>query len=138
MVFLEKGVILISIDGQIVQANHAAEHILGLMRSSIEERNYISPEWEIFRPDGTSMPLNEMAGPRAMKEKRLIKNIVMGVKHPDKTIRWINVSAAPFLDEDNKIIILYLFRFIFLHWLQPKYFKNSLLLGLRENFTPPW
>ncbi len=100
---MTEGIILTNVDGQIVQANHAAERILGLIRSSIEELNYISPEWEVLRPDGTSMPLNEMAGPRAMKEKQLVKNIVMGVKRPDKTIRWINVSAAPFLDEDNKI-----------------------------------
>ena len=100
---MTEGVIFINLDGQIVQANSAAEQILGLMRSSIEEHNYISPVWEILRPDGTSMPPNEMVGPRAMKEEQLVKDIIMGIKSPDKTICWINVSGAPLLDEDNKI-----------------------------------
>ena len=99
---MTEGIVLVNAEGQIIQANPAAEHILGLTRSTIETRNFISPEWEILRPDGTSMPSNEMAGPRAMKEKRLVKNVIMGVRRPDETIIWINVSAAPLVD-NNKI-----------------------------------
>ena len=83
---MAEGVILIAPDGQIVQANPAAERILGLERPVIESRNYVSPEWEILRPDGTPMPPEEMAGPRAMKEMRLVKDVVMGVKRPDGAI----------------------------------------------------
>jgi len=90
-----EGVILIAPDGQIVQANSAAERILGLRRSEIEGRNYIAPEWEVLHPDGTPMPQEEMAGPRAMKENRPVRYVVMGVKRPDCSISWINVSATP-------------------------------------------
>jgi PAS domain S-box-containing protein len=72
---------------------------LGLKRSEIEGRGYDSPEWEILRPDGTVMPPEEMAGPCAMREKRPVKDVVMGVKRPDGTISWINVSAAPLINE---------------------------------------
>ena len=99
---MAEGVILIAPDGQIVQANHAAESILGLERSEIEGRNYVSPEWEILRPDGTPMPPEEMAGPRAMKEKRPVKDVVMGVKRPDGSIVWINVSAAPIMNKAGR------------------------------------
>ncbi|MFX1277086.1 MAG: PAS domain S-box protein [Promethearchaeota archaeon] len=95
---MEEGVVLINLDGQIVEANSAAEKILGIKRSVIKERNYISPKWEIFNPDGSPMPLEEMAGPRAMKEKRPIKNTIMGLKRSDDTIVWLNVSASPLLD----------------------------------------
>jgi PAS domain S-box-containing protein len=98
-----EGVVLIAPDGQIVEANPAAERILGLKRSEIESRNYISPEWKILRPDGTPMPVEEMAGPRAMKEKRPVKDIVMGVERPDGTTSWINVSAAPLIDEHGRL-----------------------------------
>jgi PAS domain S-box-containing protein len=53
---MTEGVILISPDGQIVQANPAAERILGLTRSEIEARNYVASAWEILRADGTPMP----------------------------------------------------------------------------------
>jgi PAS domain S-box-containing protein len=101
---MAEGVVLIASDGQIVQANPAAERILGLQRSEIESRNYIAPEWEILRPEETRMPPEEMAGPRAMKEKRLVKDVVMGVKRPDGSISWINVSAAPLMDEAGKFM----------------------------------
>ena len=100
---MAEGVVVIAPDGQIVQANPAAERILGLKRSEIEGRNYVGPEWEILRPDGTPMPPEEMAGPRAMKERRLVEGIIMGVKRLDGSISWINVSAAPLIDEDGKL-----------------------------------
>ena len=79
---MAEGVVLISADGQITQANPAAEHILGLEQSEIQDRSYVGPEWEIIRPDATPMPPEEMAGPRAMQEKRLVKDVEMGVKFP--------------------------------------------------------
>ena len=100
---MAEGVVLIASNGQIVQANPAAERILGLKRSEIEGRNYVGPEWEIIRPDGTPMPPEEMAGPRAMKEKRTVKDVVMGVNRPDGPISWINVSAAPLINEAGTI-----------------------------------
>ncbi len=101
---MAEGIVLIAPGGQIIQANPAAERILGLQRSEIESRNYIAPEWEILRPDGTPMPPEEMAGPRAMKEKRLVKDVMMGVKHLDGSIAWINVSAAPLMDEAGRFM----------------------------------
>ena len=95
---MEEGVILISPEGQIVQANTAAERILGIHRSEIESRSYIASDWEIIRPDGTAMPPSEMAGPRAFQEQRPIKDIVMGVVRPDGLVSWINVCAAPIIN----------------------------------------
>jgi len=100
---MTEGVVLISPEGLIIQANPAAESILGLTRSEIESRNYVSPEWEILRPDGTPMPPEEMAGPRAMKEQHSVKNVEMGVKRPDDSIRWINVSASPFFYQTGNL-----------------------------------
>ena len=100
---MAEGVVLINPGGQIVHANPAAERMLGLRRSDIESRNYISPDWKIIRPDGTSMPAEEMAGPRAMKEKRPVVNVVMGVVRPDNAIAWLNVSAAPIISKTENI-----------------------------------
>jgi len=94
---MAEGVVLSASDGQIVQANHAAERILGFKR--LENRSYVGPEWELLRPDGTSMPPEEMAGIRAMEEKRPVKGIVMGVKRPDDFISWLNVNAMPLVNE---------------------------------------
>jgi PAS domain S-box-containing protein len=95
---MSEGVILIAPNGQIVQANSAAERILGLSHPEIESRSYIGPDWAIIRPDGTPMPAEEMAGPRAMQEKKPVKDIVMGVKQQDGDVSWINVNAAPLIN----------------------------------------
>ncbi|MFZ3085328.1 MAG: HD domain-containing phosphohydrolase, partial [Candidatus Hydromicrobium sp.] len=41
--------------------------------------------------------------PRVMREKRSVKNVVMGFKRPDGVVSWVNVSAAPLLDEAGEI-----------------------------------
>jgi PAS domain S-box-containing protein len=100
---MAEGVVLINPDGQIVQANAAAERLLGLKLDEIEGRNYISPEWEILRPDGMPMPPEEMAGPIAMKEKRLVTDVEMGVKRPNGATCWLSVSAAPIIGDDDSL-----------------------------------
>jgi len=100
---MTEGVILIEPDGQITQANPAAERILQLKRPEIQGRNYVGPEWELLRPDGTPMPPEEMAGPRAMQEKRPVKDVVMGFKRPDGVVSWLNVSANPIINAAGEL-----------------------------------
>jgi PAS domain S-box-containing protein len=96
---MTEGVVLFSTDGQITEVNPAAERILGLSRSEIIERKYTALDWRILRPDGTPMPTEEMAGPRAMQEKRAIKDVVMGVERPDGSVAWIRAYASPILND---------------------------------------
>jgi PAS domain S-box-containing protein len=100
---MNEGVVLIEPDGRITQANPAAEKILGLSRSEIERRSYVSPQWKIIRPDGSPMLLEEAAGPRVMKEKRPVRNMVMGIRLPDDNVAWLNVSASPLFRENNDL-----------------------------------
>jgi PAS domain S-box-containing protein len=100
---MAEGVVMMDSDGQIVLANPRAESILGLKRPEIEGRHYTSPEWKILRPNGTPMPPEEMAGPRAMKERHPVMNVLMGVRRPDSLITWINVSAGPIIDEKGSL-----------------------------------
>ncbi|MBW1962092.1 MAG: PAS domain S-box protein [Deltaproteobacteria bacterium] len=101
---ISDGVILIEKDGHIALANPAAERILGLKRSNIEKRNYISPDWCVTRADGTPMPPEEMAGRRAMKEMQPVDDVVMGIGRPDGSLAWLNVSAAPVINEAKELL----------------------------------
>ncbi|MEI6900452.1 MAG: PAS domain S-box protein, partial [Bacteroidota bacterium] len=98
-----EGVVVLDPTGQIINANPAAERILGLKQSEILGKLFDSPEWIVFRPNMTPMPAEEMAGPRAMKEKRPVKNVLMGIQRPDNLFAWINVNAAPVLDDAGNI-----------------------------------
>jgi len=100
---MSEGIVLIDSNGVIEKANPAAEEILGLNISNIEGRMYDSPDWKIIRPDGTSMPVEEMPGPIAMKEKKSVNNVMMGFVKYDHSISWINVSAVPIISQDGSI-----------------------------------
>ncbi len=98
---MAEGVVVVDGNGMIVQTNPAAEQILGLPLRAVEQRHYTSPDFEMLRPDGTPMPPEEMAGPRAFREGRTVRNVVMGAKRPDGSLRWIDVSAAPLMTEEG-------------------------------------
>ncbi len=100
---MSEGVILIDPDGQIVQANSAAEHILGISRQEIQNHSYTAPEWGIIRPDGTPMPPDENPSSRAMLEKRPFMDTVMGVQRPDDSVFWVNVNAAPLINSAGEL-----------------------------------
>ena len=100
---MAEGVVVVDLDGRIVQANPAAEHLLGLKRSDIEGRLYVGPEWQVLRPDGTPMPPEEMAGPLAVREKGPVRDVVMGVMRPDGSVCWLNVNAQPLRNEAGAI-----------------------------------
>lgn len=100
---MTEGIVVIAPDGEITQANPAAQSILGLTRSEIKDRSFISPNWEVIRPDGSPMPPEEMAGPRAMTEKQPVMNVEMGIRRSDRSVVWINVNAVPQFDDYGEL-----------------------------------
>ncbi|MBW1673308.1 MAG: PAS domain S-box protein, partial [Deltaproteobacteria bacterium] len=94
---MSEGVLLLSPDNKIIQANPAAERILGMSHSEIQQRAYESIDWKIFRSDGTPMSMRVMASQRALREKREMRDMVMGFERPDGWFSWLNVSATPII-----------------------------------------
>ncbi len=93
--------------GNIVESNAVSEKLLGIPRTEHESRTIDEPAWRIIRPDGTSMPAAEYASVRALKEKRQIENVEMGIVKSDTEITWINVSAAPLNLEKYGVVVTY-------------------------------
>jgi len=100
---MAEGVTFMDPQGRIVQANPAAERILGLPRSELLSRRGSGPPWEVLRPDGSPMPREEMAGPRAQREKRPVLGVETGVRRPDGSVVWLSVSAAPLLGPNGQL-----------------------------------
>ncbi|EMS79789.1 PAS domain S-box protein [Desulfotignum phosphitoxidans] len=93
--------------GNIVESNAMAEKLLGLAKNKHEERRLDGDQWRIIRPDKTRMPTDEYASVRALKKKRQIENVEMGIVKPDGRITWINVSAAPLNLEKYGVVVTY-------------------------------
>ncbi len=101
------GITVSDATGQILEANPVAMTLLGVSRDEHCQRQIDSPAWRIVRTDGTQMPADEYASVRALKEKRRLENIEMGIVKPDHTITWISVTAAPLLLEGYGVVIIY-------------------------------
>ena len=85
--------------GKILESNHRAERLLGISTEEQKRRAIDGLEWQFIRTDGSTMPPEEYASVRALKENRLIENIKMGIVKGDDGVTWINVTAAPLGDE---------------------------------------
>lgn len=79
----------------IVESNNAAQKLLGLSREEHLKRKIQGNEWSIIREDGSPMPSDEFASVRALKERALVENVVMGIVKEGNEVTWISVSSAP-------------------------------------------
>jgi len=89
------GITVSDASGQIVETNREAERLLGVPQHEMSQRGIGDEEWQIIRSDGSSMPADEWASVRALRENRLIENVEMGVVKGRGLVSWINVTAAP-------------------------------------------
>ncbi|HQE91420.1 MAG TPA: GAF domain-containing protein [Anaerolineae bacterium] len=93
--------------GHILEGNRASERLLGLSLQQQSERTVDDPEWRMIRLDGTSMPADEFASVRALRENRLVENVEMGLVKNDGTTTWISVTAAPIPLEGYGVAVAY-------------------------------
>jgi PAS domain S-box-containing protein len=81
--------------GKILESNFQAERLLGVPKQKHERRTYDAPEWKFVRADGTSMPVEEYAAARALRDNQLVQNVEMGFVKDHGVVTWLSVTAAP-------------------------------------------
>lgn len=101
------GITISDRSGQIVEVNREAKRLLGLSEPDLLQRRIDGPQWEIIRPDGSTMPPHEFASVRAIEENRLVENVEMGLRGSHGAVTWINVTAAPIPLEAYGVAIAY-------------------------------
>jgi hypothetical protein len=83
-------------DGEIVDANPAAERLLGLSRGEMLGRTPHDDAWQIVEENGTAQRADEIPALVALRTGRIVRDRVMGVFHPQcKEHRWLQVDAVP-------------------------------------------
>ena len=89
------GICITDEDGWIMEVNKASEEIMGLSSAEQVNRRFDSDEWQIIRPDGSPMPARELPSVIALKEKRSVEHVEMGLLKGFADVVWLNVTAAP-------------------------------------------
>jgi PAS domain S-box-containing protein len=106
---MELGVLYHDIQGRIIDANHAAEQILGLTRDQLTGMNSYSKRWKSVKINGSPFPDNEQPAMIALKTGKRVKNTVMGIhNYRLNQLRWISIDAIPeFRKGEKKVYQVY-------------------------------
>ncbi|MEZ0395931.1 MAG: PAS domain S-box protein [Anaerolineales bacterium] len=97
------GITIVNRDGQITFANPAAEAILGLTRSKIEQRRYNDPDWRITAVDGSPFPDEELPFVRVMQSGQPVYDVEHAIEHPDGRRVILSINAAPLKDATGQV-----------------------------------
>jgi len=93
---MAQGVVYQDSEGNIISANPAAERILGLSVDQMKGRTSRHPEWRAIKEDGSPFPGEEHPAMVALRTGEEVRDVVMGVYHPEKEdYVWININAVP-------------------------------------------
>ena len=89
-------------EGYITFFNEAAVDLWG--REPVPGKDLWCGSWEIYRPDGTPMPLDECPMAIALKEGKAVFGAEIIIRRPDGSSRYVQPFPQPVLDKTGKII----------------------------------
>ena len=94
---LPNGIVCQDAQGRIVQANPAAEKILGLSLEDMRSLTSLDEQWRAVREDGTELPGFDHPPMVALRTGQHVRDFVMGVFNPVLNgMTWLSVNAIPF------------------------------------------
>jgi diguanylate cyclase (GGDEF)-like protein/PAS domain S-box-containing protein len=97
------GVVLINSAGQIVEANRAAQQILGVSFEAMQQYLFESDNTVFRRPDGTPLPYEELQTATVFRTGEVQHHALEGFIRPDGQSRWLQIDAAPVREADGAI-----------------------------------
>lgn len=92
---LSEGLVTQDLGGTIVDANPAAERILGLSRDQLLGRTSRDPTWRAIRADGMPFPGDEHPAMQTLRTGRPVRDRIMGIESDPGGRRWIRVNTVP-------------------------------------------
>lgn len=96
------GVVHQDANGKIIEANKAAERILGLTRDQLLGKTSYDPDWQALKEDGSPYGGEEHPGPVALRTGKVQEGKPMGIYCPDtNAYTWIEISAYPIFGESK-------------------------------------
>ncbi|QDU69192.1 hybrid sensor histidine kinase/response regulator [Engelhardtia mirabilis] len=101
---LTQGVVIQGPGAEVLMANPAALELLGLSEAQLLGANSHDPAWRAFHADGRDFPSSDHPVPRAIADRRPVRDVVMGIDRPGELPRiWLSVDAVPVLDTGGEV-----------------------------------
>lgn len=92
---LSEGVIFQDAKGRIIDLNKRAEEILGYGSDIIKGATSSDPLWQAIRENRSPYPGEEHPAVLTLTTGRPCSDVVMGVFHPEKGLRWLEINSEP-------------------------------------------
>lgn len=103
---MAEGVVIQDSNGIIVFHNSAACKILGISSNQLLGKQKLDPNWEAINEDLSRYNLREHPAFKTLQTGQAFRNVIMGIKLPDNSKRWIKLSSLPYFSPaatDNKM-----------------------------------
>ncbi len=101
---MAEGVVVQDAQGVIIDANPAAERILGLTRDQMLGRTSSDPRWRATDEDGADLPGERHPISVSLRTGEPVRGFVMGIETPEGARRWISVSSEAVRGADGSVI----------------------------------
>ena len=106
---VQAGIVLHRANTEIIYANETALRLLGMSHDALLGAFYTDKHFEFIREDGSPMPLEEFPVARALSTRCVVKNLVLGLRHPDdRALVWVMCNAFPNLNgqgEPTEVVV---------------------------------
>lgn len=86
--------------GRVVAMNSQAEELLGMTREELTGETWFTRAPFCVREDGAPFPGEEHPAMVTLRTGEPSDGTVMGVEHPDGSVRWITISSRPLASPD--------------------------------------
>lgn len=92
---LASGIVVQGVDGSIQACNTRAEEILGMTAAEMAGLTSEAFEDRAIHEDGTPFPAQAHPAMVTLATGRPSSDVVMGLRQPDASVRWISINAQP-------------------------------------------
>ena len=99
---MNQGVVFQDHDGTILEANKAAQEILGLPVALVQGKTIPEISWRIVREDGSAMQVTDHPVMETYRTGEALHNIVIGIDSPiTLEMIWLRMDTSPIFTEGN-------------------------------------
>jgi PAS domain S-box-containing protein len=102
---MTQGVIYFSPDGNIINANKAAEELFNMSSADMKQRKFDLSHWKVINEDGSPLKNDDFPTWIALNTGKRVTSTAMGIfNSKENDYRWVLVNAIPILNEYNNEI----------------------------------
>jgi diguanylate cyclase (GGDEF)-like protein/PAS domain S-box-containing protein len=87
----------------IVDANPAAERILGVSVEDMRGKSNNAQSWQTVRDDLTPYPAEELPIKRSIRLGESVRGDIVGMATPEGRLRWLTVNSEPLRDSTGQV-----------------------------------